>query len=1178
MVFCIIGIFLYFFNSQWVHIDKNTSLWESQTPTASEKISRPELPMSPERLRQIEQFQLIRESHTQNYETALESAFLLSGTQLNEDIQNIVENILGRNVTVEELRQALKDELNITILTADANRLLEAYHTKIEESSVYISRLDFIQEASKDDIKSQHKELILLITSMKLEESTLSPASTMRITDALEQRLNLYENFDNLENQDRYLWISQQLEFLIARHSPLRWDELRLTVESILNHLESIGIIQSAQNWTLLDETSFLPWFLYSQVHATDTSANPTYEELLLDSIEYLSSLWNDWLTNTQKLILHLQIDILTDMTLQKSIEAELSYLRWDISYIEFESRTFEYYTLLEQILLLKSTIDTPDWAISLWDIQAFWLGYYEDDSEEIEGLAPLAYLQSIDGYAVVWNLKWSYRLGEFNMILYPWYSIETLGDSETTIIFADDSILRLEPYTRVVLSGDATNITTTVDRWSMWVRVIRPLLTGERFVIEWNWVSLWVRGTSLYFSEAEARVDVVHSYDTSAWVEIIGTSQILQAWTTLNLVNNTSSTTERPTLLAQNPQLWSYIRDDLRQLSLILDDKQRWFHNNPLAIIVWDDTYLARLEAEIENTLPQSQAENSYIFETSTLRNTAFSDMTPENIHLRIVQDSMISELNTSNNTASEKITKRNAIMGLTEIELKNVENKRELESRMELWITKDIIQNIITSVDDVKNIIEDFPLLERKEYLNMIQSARNELIKNDFNGHLDNGNIYNNFPLPSTYDILYNGQNYTIVIHDWYSDNEMLSITDYEAEIWKYNWVAILWATFELHGVKRDIRFKLYIPERNLGAYDEITVIGKDIIEKFENSPRNFIDTIILPSIEIDMWEIGIEPVVIAEEFTMSKSALSSSIKKWVISPIITFSGTFVNDDGTIDRPWFNSFTHYSGDWNYYHKIFDLKITFTHPLEPSASYTSDPLWAYIKNKPCLAPHILIWTWENAGCYSLVAKADYDEDLYLRDKDNQIITTIPPQAWTGLNSWTWALTSHINTQYSNLSPSIVDRTQSRIKLEWETWVFIRPTGTDSFLTYDIWDLFDEGDDWAIEMSVRGEDLKRDDWKTYYLFASDNLAVLTHNKKIYFSYGPGQWSSWKSITINQWYNKILFNSKNKKLYINWNEIDISTNNLDTNIFIGSNKNQELQWNWIINSINVYQEK
>jgi hypothetical protein len=40
-------------------------------------------------------------------------------------------------------------------------------------------------------------------------------------------------------------------------------------------------------------------------------------------------------------------------------------------------------------------------------------------------------------------------------------------------------------------------------------------------------------------------------------------------------------------------------------------------------------------------------------------------------------------------------------------------------------------------------------------------------------------------------------------------------------------------------------------------------------------------------------------------------------------------------------------------------------------------------------------------------------------------------------------------------------------------------------------------------------MSVRGEDLNRNDSESYYLLSSTNLSILTFNKKIYFSYGLG---------------------------------------------------------------------
>jgi len=65
------------------------------------------------------------------------------------------------------------------------------------------------------------------------------------------------------------------------------------------------------------------------------------------------------------------------------------------------------YYSELESVLILKN----EEGNISLSEIEYFQLANYQDDSEEIATLTPLAYIQSKTGYVFVKNLRGSYKL-----------------------------------------------------------------------------------------------------------------------------------------------------------------------------------------------------------------------------------------------------------------------------------------------------------------------------------------------------------------------------------------------------------------------------------------------------------------------------------------------------------------------------------------------------------------------------------------------------------------------------------------------------------------------------------------------------------------------------------------------------------------------------------------------
>jgi len=49
-------------------------------------------------------------------------------------------------------------------------------------------------------------------------------------------------------------------------------------------------------------------------------------------------------------------------------------------------------------------------------------------------------------------------------MLLYDGYIIETISNSEATLVFADESTLRLEENSRIVVSGDPSSITAKIE------------------------------------------------------------------------------------------------------------------------------------------------------------------------------------------------------------------------------------------------------------------------------------------------------------------------------------------------------------------------------------------------------------------------------------------------------------------------------------------------------------------------------------------------------------------------------------------------------------------------------------------------------------------------------------------------------------------------------------------
>lgn len=70
-----------------------------------------------------------------------------------------------------------------------------------------------------------------------------------------------------------------------------------------------------------------------------------------------------------------------------------------------------------------------------------------------------LAYIHTLEGSdTLVYNLKDSPKIAEKSDLLYAGYTLQT-GSQGTTLIFVDESLLHIEAYTRLTLTGDAQSL-----------------------------------------------------------------------------------------------------------------------------------------------------------------------------------------------------------------------------------------------------------------------------------------------------------------------------------------------------------------------------------------------------------------------------------------------------------------------------------------------------------------------------------------------------------------------------------------------------------------------------------------------------------------------------------------------------------------------------------------------
>jgi len=241
-------------------------------------------------------------------------------------------------------------------------------------------------------------------------------------------------------------------------------------------------------------------------------------------------------------------------------------------------------------------------------------------------------------------------------------------------------------------------------------------------------------------------------------------------------------------------------------------------------------------------------------------------------------------------------------------------------------------------------------------------------------------------------------------------------------------------------------------------------------------------------------------------------------------------------------------------------------------------------------------------WIKVDWKCYPLYAKADFNDCNSIENKNYYYTTehwndnifdetlfklkfsnwdTKPWYSNFGFASWNW---------WKNWN---WDTSKATCQTIWTIkWFKIDNVWTSEYLKYTLLNLWDN---FAIEMSVKGSDLRRSSW-TYYLFNDlwNNLKLNLYNWELQFTKtsSPYNWpeisSSYLSSLANDTFYKVIAikNWTNLKLQIKdnfWNLI-ISTSatlstdiSLDDDIYIWSKFNSTYQWNWIIDYVKIYKK-
>jgi len=915
--------------------------------------------------------------------------------------------ILAFSPSQEQFKTQASQQISISFLRHDLEKMLTAQKTITEEKQLELKRLESFAQKNDDSMQENIRNILeLTIRESLRQNSTLSSADIMRISR--KTRVSLFEQADIFLGLESF---AQQESMIVQALQDALWDQNTLSPEKQQNLINLI--IDNIKNLEILAPESESPDDELSLLQRMNIFS---YAHFSLIATSYAN---DDSMSQQQRAIRILKAEIQIQKILQASINAEIQKNRNEIGQSAYNSLIQDNLVELEELVILKTSLEEDEDTLSLSEIQRLRLWEYIDDSSEIESLPVIAYVQDKVGHIVISNHNGSSRLWGENMSLYSGYSIETLSNASATIIFSDESILRLEPSSRVTISSPSEG-DINVELWngSIWTRVVKPILSGDVFTIQaWDDVSLWVRGTAIALTMNpwnSSEIQIVDSYspDSASSVTLTdasGTTQLSaqQQISIDNVWNSNISNQNTAQLLQARPELQEFLRDDLSYLSLLLDDRKRGFYNTPITSNNDDDAFLQKILWELEESLPNS-SELPYIIQNPEIR---LLSVGTGSIYHRIQQDILISKVKTAGGASVN--TKVSAIAWA---DFQRIQDELWSQRTLDNYINYNIAQNIIdtnfSTSQELEQIFIWFPIEQAQNQAEILSRVQRELSPNA-------GNTI------ATRDIDDLALNVSGVDISWETSSwDIISKTGRVSPQENSDSTAILTATLSIWNLSAIKDFKFTVPAWTLTPLQELEQ-AKDVLDAYINLiGPDFIDEIILQTAAND-------------EF----------IAKWVTQAQLTWSGEHINNTGTTNRPEFAD----SPDQE--HKQVTASVTLIHPevtdVELQTSYT---IWIKRKDPPApVTPVVTVWTDEVLDEEPLETFATQVADTTFPDCDTPDILLSNGQVWAMCNAGSQVSgtsTSSYGEQYlyrgwSAINACNIDGYKLPNKSDWESTISI---------------------------------------------------------------------------------------------------------------------------------------
>lgn len=1164
-------------------MQKVQSTWESEKAVQD---AWKQQKLTPESQKQLDNIKELYSLEQKAFVNTVEGIFKKYKASLShEDIKKLSDLVEATNDEAE-LKNNIDQDFGIKLLQSDMRNLISSKQKLKEEKDLELKRLEMFQEKHSSNLQKNTKELVMLTLKSALKENgTITALETQKIINHVSTKISEKD----LPIKEQKTEFEKALILALKIHSSLQSSEQTKLIEKLMWELKEIEIFEKKT-----ESTSYI------------------LQKVIADLRHYIGS-WKVYasetvsLTAEERQILILKTKVQIDRLVEQSIEAEILYNKASLTQAEYEDIIQQNLVQMEELSILKKSLEDDASAISLDAIQKYKLGSYRDDSTEVQSLPVLAYIQEKTGHVIIHNLYSSAKLWDENDSLYSGYGIETLADSTATIIFSDESILRLEPLSRVDISNPSdANINVKVENGTIWSRVLKPLLSGDVFTIDTGNISLWVRGTSLYISKGAAgtSIDIVDSYtqdgspsvtltEKSGW-----TAREISKWkqVTIDSSGNVNEVNmSRQQLFQSKAEVWEFVKDDLNYLSLLLDDRERWIYNTPIPVKNDSENFINKISGELQNSLPQN-AEKPYLIKNSELQ---WVSPTKENIYALLKKDILITAIKAkpSWNTSAKVNAVRNADFSSI---IDKLWGERKVEEYFDYNVTKDVASKTTLSASQIKDIFINFPETLKQSQQETLLKAKNEL---SING--GSSVVTGNISLPLTLNgvqVIWDSENTSIIKNTgvvpvrtenadtiltailtfWdftttkdfaltvvprtptlqdvaYAYQEYLSwlLTlsskiPYPASIkekleWIIGWnFTLQWSPDEYTlGPAGNIRQPTFTQgDKNWHTPSATFTKGSEVythtftlptIQKLPESP-----TEILARVSNNFWDNFIEDNL--SKFNLSTGGWLSIKDKTITFPAMQEGVSITYSSNN----WYYDFS-----WSTWEK--DPECEVDKPVTLTATFSHPGTTSISKTKSFIIP-------KEGGkeigddCYKLMAYSEYQKwtyDLKYTEIINGATKLTSPSTNKPAFSWT-------APNYAGIFP--------------KRW-------TSEHLNYDISKL-ELGDDWAIEMSVRWEDLKRNDrnqsWgakNTGILSIPGQLYLFNKEYKLYKN--DTNWLKDFNSTILNWYQELQITSK--KLYLNGWNLNLSDINMDNMLYIGAFHNKTQQWDWIIKNIKIYKK-